>query len=170
MWFTFPQKPFMLTVNRADHMTRQPAGRLALLYEQWVGFQRGRGKLSGPLWLTSSQFHRRYPRRLKTKTSCRHHCKGNIISLQIGSVSLVHLSHKTLSKWYHSTKCIQSTAEISFISLDSVNCEHFLWSLWIPFQTVSHDAQNALKFPLTFEFDMFRLLCSRFVDRVDPAQ
>ena len=40
----------------------------------------------------------------------------------------------------------------------------------MPFQTVSHDAQSALKFPLTFEFDMFRLLCSIFVDRVDPAQ
>ena len=40
----------------------------------------------------------------------------------------------------------------------------------MPFQTVSHDAQSALKFPLTFEFDLFRLLCSIFVDRVDSAQ
>ena len=40
----------------------------------------------------------------------------------------------------------------------------------MPFQTVGHDAQSALKFPLTFEFDQFRLLSSRFVDRVGPAQ
>ena len=36
----------------------------------------------------------------------------------------------------------------------------------MPFQTVCHDAQSALKFPLTFEFDLFRRLCSNLVPRV----
>ena len=31
-----------ITANKANHMTRQPAGRLALLYEQRIGPQRGK--------------------------------------------------------------------------------------------------------------------------------
>ena len=83
----------------------------------------------------SSLLHRRYSKRLKTQTSCRHYCIGSIIFLQVGSVSLVHSERWSMVKTFHikgyvsdliqSNEVIWSNAKITFVSINWINSKHF---------------------------------------------